>query len=95
MCLSLFPPAVALQKLLSTVLPSFQEAVRQEHERQVVMAVLESMNGVLKCCQGEALRPAGRLGEISQVIRSVLNKKVRGEGVRSEPPTNTQYSVKR
>uniref|UniRef100_A0A3B3S1L4 Importin 4 n=1 Tax=Paramormyrops kingsleyae TaxID=1676925 RepID=A0A3B3S1L4_9TELE len=65
----------ALQKLLSTVLPSFLEAVRQEHERQVVMAVLESMNGVLKSCQGEALRPAGRLGEISQVIRSVLKKK--------------------
>ncbi|XP_048856762.1 importin-4-like isoform X8 [Brienomyrus brachyistius] len=65
----------ALQKFLSVVLPSFLEAVRQEHERQVVMAVLESMNGVLKSCQGEALRPAARLGEISQLIRSVLKKK--------------------
>uniref|UniRef100_A0A8C9VW34 Importin 4 n=1 Tax=Scleropages formosus TaxID=113540 RepID=A0A8C9VW34_SCLFO len=58
----------ALQKLLSVVLSSFLEAVRQDRERHVVMAVLESMNSVLKSCEGEALRDPERLLAISQVI---------------------------
>ncbi|XP_036374883.1 importin-4-like [Megalops cyprinoides] len=65
----------ALQKLLSVVLPSFLESVRQERERHVVMAVLESMNAVIKSCQGEALQIPGRLQEISHAIRDVLKKK--------------------
>ncbi|KAL1006374.1 hypothetical protein UPYG_G00071530, partial [Umbra pygmaea] len=65
----------ALQKLLGVVLPSFLEAVRTERERQVVMGVLEAMNGVLKACQGEALQTPGCLKEISQAIRDVLKKK--------------------
>uniref|UniRef100_A0A673VZ38 Importin 4 n=1 Tax=Salmo trutta TaxID=8032 RepID=A0A673VZ38_SALTR len=44
-------------------------------ERQVVMGVLEAMNGVLKACQGEALQSPGRLQEISQAIRDVLKKR--------------------
>jgi hypothetical protein len=52
------------------------EAVRGERERQVVMGVLEAMNGVLKACQGEALQSPGRLQEISQAIRDVLKKRV-------------------
>ncbi|KAI1902156.1 hypothetical protein AGOR_G00041800 [Albula goreensis] len=65
----------ALHKLLSVVLPSFLEAVRGERERQVVMAVLESMNAVIKSCQGEALQAPSRLAEISHAIRDVLKKK--------------------
>uniref|UniRef100_A0A673VX32 Importin 4 n=1 Tax=Salmo trutta TaxID=8032 RepID=A0A673VX32_SALTR len=65
----------AMQKLLGVVLPSFLEAVRGERERQVVMGVLEAMNGVLKACQGEALQSPGRLQEISQAIRDVLKKR--------------------
>uniref|UniRef100_A0A673VZ51 Importin 4 n=1 Tax=Salmo trutta TaxID=8032 RepID=A0A673VZ51_SALTR len=71
--LSFFPSA--MQKLLGVVLPSFLEAVRGERERQVVMGVLEAMNGVLKACQGEALQSPGRLQEISQAIRDVLKKR--------------------
>ncbi|XP_028822991.1 importin-4 [Denticeps clupeoides] len=64
-----------LHKLLGVVLPCFLEAVRQERERQVVMAVLEAMNGVIKSCQGEALQTPGRLTEICHAIRDVLKKK--------------------
>uniref|UniRef100_A0A673VYF8 Importin 4 n=1 Tax=Salmo trutta TaxID=8032 RepID=A0A673VYF8_SALTR len=53
----------------------FPSAVRGERERQVVMGVLEAMNGVLKACQGEALQSPGRLQEISQAIRDVLKKR--------------------
>uniref|UniRef100_A0A8C9WNB7 Importin 4 n=1 Tax=Scleropages formosus TaxID=113540 RepID=A0A8C9WNB7_SCLFO len=52
---------LALQKLLSVVLSSFLEAVRQDRERHVVMAVLESMNSVLKSCEGETLLLRHRL----------------------------------
>ncbi|XP_051969767.1 importin-4-like [Xyrauchen texanus] len=65
----------ALHKLLDVVLPCFLEAVRQDRERQVVMAVLESMNALIKSCQGEALQAPGRLAEISNAIRDVLKKK--------------------
>ncbi|XP_067291092.1 importin-4 [Pseudorasbora parva] len=65
----------ALHKLLLVVLPCFLEAVRQDRERQVVMAVLESMNAVIKSCQGEALQAPGRLAEISNAIKDVLKKK--------------------
>jgi len=67
----------ALHKLLQVVLPCFLEAVRQDRERQVVMAVLESMNAVIKSCQGEALQAPGILTEISNAIKDVLKKKVR------------------
>uniref|UniRef100_A0AAY4BCD9 Importin N-terminal domain-containing protein n=1 Tax=Denticeps clupeoides TaxID=299321 RepID=A0AAY4BCD9_9TELE len=67
--------SAGLHKLLGVVLPCFLEAVRQERERQVVMAVLEAMNGVIKSCQGEALQTPGRLTEICHAIRDVLKKK--------------------
>ncbi|XP_016099855.1 importin-4-like [Sinocyclocheilus grahami] len=66
----------ALHKLLQVVLPCFLEAVRQDRERQVVMAILESMNAVIKSCQGEALQAPGILAEISNTIKDVLKKKV-------------------
>uniref|UniRef100_A0A673LM73 Importin-4-like n=1 Tax=Sinocyclocheilus rhinocerous TaxID=307959 RepID=A0A673LM73_9TELE len=70
--LYIFP---ALHKLLQVVLPCFLEAVRQDRERQVVMAILESMNAVIKSCQGEALQAPGILAEISNTIKDVLKKK--------------------
>uniref|UniRef100_A0A6Q2ZJ45 TOG domain-containing protein n=1 Tax=Esox lucius TaxID=8010 RepID=A0A6Q2ZJ45_ESOLU len=71
----------ALHKLLEVVLPSFLEAVRTERERQVVMAVLEAMNGVLKSCQGEALQSPERLKEISQAIRDTVCQGEEGDEV--------------
>ncbi|KAJ3611313.1 hypothetical protein NHX12_021329 [Muraenolepis orangiensis] len=65
----------ALHKLLDVVLPSLVETVRSERERQVVMSALEAINGVVKACQGEALRQPGRLQDISHAIRDVLKKK--------------------
>lgn len=67
----------ALHKLLQVVLPCFLEAVRQDRARQVVMAILESMNAVIKSCQAEALQAPGILAEISNTIKDVLKKKVR------------------
>lgn len=71
----LFPPA--LLKLLDVVLPCFLETVRKEQERQVVMGVLEAINGIVKSCKEEVFRNPSRLKEISYVIRDVLKKKVR------------------
>lgn len=65
----------ALHKLLQVVLPCFLEAVRQDRERQVVMAILESMNAVIKSCQAEALQAPGILAEITNTIKDVLKKK--------------------
>lgn len=53
------------------------ETVRAEHERQVVMGILETMNNVIKSCKEEAFQNPSRLKEISYVIRDVLKKKVR------------------
>ncbi|TMS09198.1 Importin-4 [Larimichthys crocea] len=65
----------ALLKLLDVVLPCFVETVRAEHERQVVMGILETMNNVIKSCKEEAFQNPSRLKEISYVIRDVLKKK--------------------
>uniref|UniRef100_A0A8C4E282 Importin 4 n=1 Tax=Dicentrarchus labrax TaxID=13489 RepID=A0A8C4E282_DICLA len=59
----------ALLKLLDVVLPCFVETVRKEHERQVVMGVLETMNSVIKSCKEEVFKNPSRLKEISYVIR--------------------------
>lgn len=69
------PPA--LLKLLDVVIPSFVETVRTEHERQVVMGVLETMNSVIKSCKEEVFKNPSHLKEVSNVIRDVLKKKVR------------------
>lgn len=72
-----FMPPLALLKLLDVVIPCFLETVRTEQERQVVMAVLETMNSVIKSCKEEVFKNPSRLKEISHVIRDVLKKKVR------------------
>uniref|UniRef100_A0A8C4E1M2 Importin 4 n=1 Tax=Dicentrarchus labrax TaxID=13489 RepID=A0A8C4E1M2_DICLA len=70
----------ALLKLLDVVLPCFVETVRKEHERQVVMGVLETMNSVIKSCKEEVFKNPSRLKEISYVIRDVLKKKTVCQG---------------
>ncbi|KAM9839184.1 importin-4 [Aulostomus maculatus] len=65
----------ALQKLLDVVLPCFLETVKSEHERQVVMGVLETMNSVIKSCKEEVFRNPTRLKEINCAIRDVLKQK--------------------
>uniref|UniRef100_A0A9J8C571 Uncharacterized protein n=1 Tax=Cyprinus carpio carpio TaxID=630221 RepID=A0A9J8C571_CYPCA len=70
------PSTQALHKLLQVVLPCFLGMVRQDRERQVVMAILESMNAVIKSCQGEALQAPGILAKTSNTIKDVLKKKV-------------------
>uniref|UniRef100_A0A9J8A8C5 Uncharacterized protein n=1 Tax=Cyprinus carpio carpio TaxID=630221 RepID=A0A9J8A8C5_CYPCA len=69
------PSTQALHKLLQVVLPCFLGMVRQDRERQVVMAILESMNAVIKSCQGEALQAPGILAKTSNTIKDVLKKK--------------------
>ncbi|XP_072234356.1 importin-4 [Leuresthes tenuis] len=70
----------ALLKLLDVVLACFVKTVRAEPERQVVMAVLETMNGVIKSCKEEVFKNPARLKEICCVIRDVLTKKTACQG---------------
>uniref|UniRef100_A0A8C4E2F9 Importin 4 n=1 Tax=Dicentrarchus labrax TaxID=13489 RepID=A0A8C4E2F9_DICLA len=70
-CDALGEIAFTLLKLLDVVLPCFVETVRKEHERQVVMGVLETMNSVIKSCKEEVFKNPSRLKEISYVIRDV------------------------
>ncbi|XP_066483155.1 importin-4 [Tiliqua scincoides] len=72
--------SAALQKLLSTVLPVYVKGIRVDKERQVVMAILEILGKLVKSCQQEALREPGRLVELCQVIREVLEKKTACQG---------------
>ena len=77
-CTPCIPPP-ALQKLLEVVIPCFLETVRADRERYVVMGILEAMNNVIKFCKEEVFKNPSRLKEISEVIRDVLKKKVRGD----------------
>ncbi|XP_057680233.1 importin-4 isoform X2 [Corythoichthys intestinalis] len=65
----------ALLMMLDVVLPSFLKTVRIEPERQVVMAILETLNSVIKSCKEEVFQSPTRLKEISHAIRDVLKKK--------------------
>lgn len=70
----------ALQAALARVLPSYIQAVSEERERQVVMAVLEALTSVLRGCGPLALQPPGRLAELCGMLRAVLQRKVSGVG---------------
>lgn len=71
----------ALQSSLARVIPSYMQAVKVERERPVVMAVLEALTGVLRTCGSLALQPPGRLSELCNMLKAVLQKKVsRGGG---------------
>uniref|UniRef100_A0A452SH12 Importin 4 n=1 Tax=Ursus americanus TaxID=9643 RepID=A0A452SH12_URSAM len=74
------PSTAALQAALARVVPSYMQAVSGERERQVVMAVLEALTGVLRACGPLALQPPGRLAELCGVLKAVLQRKVRGAG---------------
>lgn len=58
------------------MIPCFVENARTEHERQVVMCILETMNNVIKSCKEEVFINPEYLKEISHLIRDVLKKKV-------------------
>lgn len=61
-------------------MPSYMQAVKGERERPVVMAVLEALTGVLRTCGTLAVQPPGRLNDLCIVLKTVLQKKVSGEG---------------
>ncbi|XP_020736586.2 importin-4 isoform X2 [Odocoileus virginianus] len=65
----------ALQAALARVVPSYLLAVNGERERQVVMAVLEALTAMLRSCGGLALQPPGRLAELCQALKAVLQRK--------------------
>ncbi|XP_045306460.1 importin-4 [Leopardus geoffroyi] len=70
------PNTAALQTALARVVPSYMQAVNVERERQVVMAVLEALTGVLRSCGPLALQPPGRLGELCNMLKAVLQRKI-------------------
>lgn len=65
----------ALLKLLNVAVPCFVETVKKEQERQVVMGVLETMNGVIKSCKEHVFKNPKHLQKVSHAIRDVLKKK--------------------
>lgn len=69
------PNTAALQAALAQVVPSYMQAVYGERERQVVMAVLEALTGVLRSCGTLTLQPPGRLAELCNVLKAVLQRK--------------------
>ncbi|KAL0602788.1 Importin-4 [Plecturocebus cupreus] len=69
------PNTAALQAALARVVPSYMQAVNGERERQVVMAVLEALTGVLRSCGTLALQPPGRLAELCSMLKAVLQRK--------------------
>ncbi|XP_049624372.1 importin-4 isoform X2 [Suncus etruscus] len=69
------PNKAALQASLARVLPSYIQAVSGERERPVVMTVLEALTGVLRTCGTLALQPPGRLIDLCNVLKAVLQHK--------------------
>ncbi|XP_030658525.1 importin-4 isoform X3 [Nomascus leucogenys] len=69
------PNTAALQAALARVVPSYMQAVNRERERQVVMAVLEALTGVLRRCGALTLKPPGRLAELCSMLKAVLQRK--------------------
>uniref|UniRef100_H0X353 Importin 4 n=1 Tax=Otolemur garnettii TaxID=30611 RepID=H0X353_OTOGA len=67
--------ATALQAALARVVPSYMQTVNGEQERQVVMAVLEALTGVLRSCGTLTLQPPGRLAELCSMLKAVLQRK--------------------
>ncbi|XP_009209560.1 importin-4 [Papio anubis] len=69
------PNTAALQAALARVVPSYMHSVNRERERQVVMAVLEALTGVLRSCGTLTLKPPGRLAELCSMLKAVLQRK--------------------
>uniref|UniRef100_A0A8C9W7X6 Importin 4 n=1 Tax=Scleropages formosus TaxID=113540 RepID=A0A8C9W7X6_SCLFO len=71
---------------LHHVLPSLMK----DRDHNVVIAALESMNGVLKACQEEALQSEAMLAEISHVIRDVFKSKTACQDVSEDEADDCQ-----
>ncbi|XP_048218679.1 importin-4 [Perognathus longimembris pacificus] len=69
------PNTAALQAALARVVPSYMKALKGERERQVVMAVLEALTGVLRRCGPLTLQPPGCLAELCSLLKAVLQRK--------------------
>ncbi|KAL7977766.1 hypothetical protein Chor_009715, partial [Crotalus horridus] len=63
--------AAAFQKLVSTLLPIYLKGAQEDHEREVVMAVLEVLAKVVKECKKEALPEPAHLTDLCRVVREV------------------------
>ncbi|KAM5239735.1 importin-4 isoform 2-T2 [Hipposideros larvatus] len=69
------PNTAALQAALARVVPSYMRAVYKERERQVVMAVLEALTGVLRSCGTFTLQPPGCLTDLCNMLKAVMQRK--------------------
>lgn len=88
--------SLALQAALAQVVPSYMQAVYGERERQVVMAVLEALTGVLRSCGTLTLQPPGRLAELCNMLKAVLQRKVSGaSGLQDEEAAWPQVGIVR
>ncbi|CAK6432536.1 unnamed protein product [Pipistrellus nathusii] len=84
------PSTAALQVILAQVVPSYVQAVYGERERQVVMAVLEALTGVLRSCGALALQPPGRLAELCNMLKAVLQRKTACQDTEEEEEDEDQ-----
>ncbi|XP_036210679.1 importin-4 isoform X5 [Myotis myotis] len=84
------PNTAALQIILGQVVPSYMQAVYGERERQVVMAVLESLTGVLRSCGSLTLQPPGRLAELCNMLKAVLQRKTACQDTEEEEEDEDQ-----
>ncbi|XP_036305719.1 importin-4 isoform X3 [Pipistrellus kuhlii] len=84
------PSTAALQVILAQVVPSYMQAVYGERERQVVMAVLEALTGVLRSCGALALQPPGRLAELCNMLKAVLQRKTACQDTEEEEEDEDQ-----
>ncbi|XP_032091692.1 importin-4 isoform X1 [Thamnophis elegans] len=66
----------AFQKLVSTLLPVYLKGAQEDHEREVVMAVLEILAKVVKECKRDVLPEPTQLTDLCRVVREVLEQKV-------------------
>ncbi|XP_070283085.1 importin-4 isoform X1 [Myotis yumanensis] len=84
------PNTAALQVILAQVVPSYMQAVYRERERQVVMAVLEALTGVLRTCGSLTLQPPGRLAELCNMLKAVLQRKTACQDTEEEEEDEDQ-----
>ncbi|CAN2390731.1 ribosomal protein import into nucleus [Pristimantis euphronides] len=68
--------AKVLLNLLEVVIPAYLQGAVQDKEREVVMAILESLNNVLKDVKEPCVRGPEQLGKICEVIKAVLQSKI-------------------
>lgn len=67
--------AKVLLQLLEIVIPAYLRGAVQDKEREVVMAILEALNNVIKDVKEVCVRGPEQLGKICDVIKAVLQSK--------------------